>query len=156
MLRWLWLSVVVIALDQLSKQLVEATFMLYETLPLLPFFNLTLAYNEGAAFSFLSDQGGWQRWLFSGLALVVTTVLVVWLARLRSERLLAVSLSLVIGGAVGNLIDRVLFGHVIDFLDLYYGQWHWPVFNIADAAITLGVVLMFLDALLEQKAKGHS
>jgi signal peptidase II len=155
MIRWLWLSVVVIALDQSSKQLVEATFMLYETLPVLPFFNLTLAYNEGAAFSFLSDQGGWQRWLFSGLALVVTTVLIVWLARLRSERLLAVSLSLVIGGAVGNLIDRLLFGHVIDFLDLYYGQWHWPAFNIADAAITLGVVLMFLDALLEQKAKGH-
>lgn len=156
MIRWLWLSVVVIALDQLSKQLVEATFMLYETLPVLPFFNLTLVYNEGAAFSFLSDQGGWQRWLFSGLALVVTGVLVAWLIRLRSERLLAVSLSLVIGGAAGNLIDRVLFGHVIDFLDLYYGRLHWPVFNVADAAITLGVVLMLLDALLEQKARGHS
>ena len=152
MLRWLWLSVFVIVLDQLSKQLVEASFMLYETLP-VPFFNLTLAYNEGAAFSFLSDQGGWQRWLFSGLALLVTIVLVVWLSRLRHERLLGASLSLVIGGAVGNLIDRVLFGHVIDFLDVYYGQMHWPAFNVADSAITLGVVFMFLDAILEQKKK---
>ena len=151
--RWLWLSVVVIALDQLSKQLVETSFMLYETLPVVPFFNLTLAYNEGAAFSFLSDQGGWQRWLFSGLALLVTVVLIIWLSRLRSERLLAASLSLVIGGAVGNLIDRILFGHVIDFLDVYYGQMHWPAFNVADSAITLGVILMFLDAFLEQKKK---
>ena len=153
MLRWLWLSVFVIVLDQLSKQLVEASFMLYETLPIAPYFNLTLAYNEGAAFSFLSDQGGWQRWFFSGMALLVTIVLVVWLSRLRHERLLGASLSLVIGGAVGNLIDRVLFGHVIDFLDVYYGQMHWPAFNVADSAITLGVILMFLDAILEQKAK---
>lgn len=148
MLRWLWLSLLVLLLDQASKQLAEASLQLYEQIPLLPFFNLTLAYNEGAAFSFLSDQGGWQRWLFSGLALLVTLVLVRWMKRLRrEERLLAIALSLIIGGALGNLIDRMLWGHVIDFLDLYYRQWHWPAFNLADSAIVLGVSLFILDTL---------
>ncbi|MEW8013346.1 MAG: signal peptidase II [Candidatus Sedimenticola endophacoides] len=148
MLRWLWLSLLVIGLDQLTKQLVEASLLVYERVSLLPFFNLTLAYNEGAAFSFLSDQGGWQRWFFVVLALVVTTALVVWLRQLgRGERRVAIALALIIGGAVGNLIDRLLFGHVIDFLDFYYGRWHWPTFNLADSAIFLGVVLMLLDAL---------
>ncbi|MET0013070.1 MAG: signal peptidase II [Sedimenticola sp.] len=147
MLRWLWLSAVVIGLDQVSKQLVESSLMLYEVVPVMPFFNLTLAYNEGAAFSFLSDQGGWQRWFFSGLALLVSIILVIWISRLQQrERLIAISLSLIVGGAIGNLIDRVLHGHVIDFLDLYYGQWHWPAFNVADSAIFVGVVLMLLDA----------
>jgi len=148
MLRWLWLSLFVLILDQASKQLAEASLQLYEQIPLLPFFNMTLAYNEGAAFSFLSDQGGWQRWLFSGLALLVTLVLVLWMKRLRrEERLLAVALALIIGGALGNLIDRMLWGHVIDFLDLYYRQWHWPAFNLADSAIVLGVSLFILDTL---------
>lgn len=151
MYRWLWLSLAVVALDQLSKQLVESSLMVYETVPVLPFFNLTLAYNEGAAFSFLSDQGGWQRWFFALVAAVVVLVLVVWLSRLRRERLLAVSLSLVIGGALGNLLDRLLIGHVIDFLDFYYQSHHWPAFNVADMAITLGVVLMFVDALVGRK-----
>ncbi|MET0103879.1 MAG: signal peptidase II [Sedimenticola sp.] len=147
MLRWLWLSAIVIGLDQVSKQLVESSLMLYEAVPVMPFFNLTLAYNEGAAFSFLSDQGGWQRWFFSGLALLVSIILVIWISRLQQrERLIAIALSLIVGGAIGNLIDRVLYGHVIDFLDLYYGQWHWPAFNIADSAIFVGVVLMLLDA----------
>ncbi|MET0100818.1 MAG: signal peptidase II [Sedimenticola sp.] len=147
MLRWLWLSAIIIGLDQVSKQLVESSLMLYEAVPVMPYFNLTLAYNEGAAFSFLSDQGGWQRWFFSGLALLVSIILVIWISRLQQrERLIAISLSLIVGGAIGNLIDRVLFGHVIDFLDLYYGQWHWPAFNIADSAIFVGVVLMLLDA----------
>lgn len=147
MYRWLWLSLGVVLLDQLSKQLVESSLMVYETIPVLPFFNLTLAYNEGAAFSFLSDQGGWQRWFFALVAAVVVVVLVAWLARLRDERVLAVSLSLVIGGAVGNLLDRLFIGHVIDFLDFFYQSYHWPAFNVADMAITLGVVLMFVDAL---------
>ena len=149
--RWLWLSLVIVALDQVSKQLVESSLMVYETIPLLPFFNLTLAYNEGAAFSFLSDQGGWQRWFFALVAAVVVIVLVVWLSRLKHERLLAVSLSLVIGGALGNLLDRLLIGHVIDFLDFFYHSYHWPAFNVADIAITLGVVLMFVDALVGRK-----
>jgi len=148
MLRWLWLSLFLLILDQASKQLAEAGLQLYERIPLLPFFNLTLAYNEGAAFSFLSNQDGWQRWLFSGLALLVTLVLVMWMKRLRSdERLLAIALALIIGGALGNLIDRMLWGHVIDFLDLYYRQWHWPAFNLADSAIVLGVSLFILDTL---------
>ena len=148
MLRWLWLSLLVVALDQGSKQLAEATLQLHERVPLLPVFNLTLAYNEGAAFSFLSDQGGWQRWLFTGLALGVTVVLLVWLSRLRpGERLLAAALALIVGGAVGNLIDRILWGHVIDFLDFHYQQWHWPAFNLADSAIVVGIGLFLLDSL---------
>jgi len=147
MYRWLWLSLGVVLLDQLTKQLVEASLMVYETIPVLPFFNLTLAYNEGAAFSFLSDQGGWQRWFFSLVAAVVVVVLVIWLSRLKGERMLAVSLSLVIGGAVGNLLDRLFIGHVVDFLDFFYQSYHWPAFNVADMAISLGVVLMFVDAL---------
>ena len=151
MLRWRWLSLFVLLLDQSSKQLAEASLQLHERIPLLPFFNLTLAYNEGAAFSFLSDQGGWQRWLFSGLALLVTLVLVGWMRRLRGdERLLALSLALIVGGALGNLVDRMLWGHVIDFLDLYYGQWHWPAFNLADSAIVLGVSLFILDTLRQR------
>ncbi len=146
MLRWLPLSLLVIVLDQLSKQLVEASLSLYQSVVILPFFNFTLVYNEGAAFSFLSDQGGWQRWFFVFLAAGVTVVLLSWLRRLgREERMVAVALSLIIGGAVGNVIDRVLYGHVIDFIDLYYSSWHWPAFNIADSAITIGVVLMLLD-----------
>lgn len=155
MLRWLWLSLLVLLLDQVSKQVVEMSLLVYETVPVVPFFNLTLAYNEGAAFSFLSDQGGWQRWFFALTAVLVTTVLVVWLSRLRNERLLAISLSLVIGGAIGNLIDRLTFGHVIDFLDLYYGEYHWPAFNVADMAITFGVILLFVDALFGQGSRSR-
>lgn len=147
MLRWLWFSLLIIVFDQLTKQLVEASFMVYETLSVLPFFNLILAYNEGAAFSFLSDQGGWQRWFFAFVAALVTVVLVVWLSRLKDEKVLAISLSLVIGGAIGNLIDRLMLGYVIDFLDFFYAQYHWPAFNVADIAISVGVFLMFVDAL---------
>ncbi len=148
MLRWLWLSLLVVALDQFAKQVVESVFTLYESMAVLPFINLTLVYNEGAAFSFLSDQGGWQRWFFVLLALVVTAVLISWLRRLgREEQLVAVALSFIIGGAVGNLIDRVIYGHVIDFVDLYYAGWHWPAFNVADSAIVLGVALMLYDLI---------
>ncbi len=153
MLRWLWFSLLIIVLDQVSKQLIEASFMVYETVSVWPFFNLTLAYNEGAAFSFLSDQGGWQRWFFAIVATGVTVVLVVWLSRLRDERMLAISLSLVIGGAVGNLIDRLVYGYVIDFLDFFYGQYHWPAFNVADIAISIGVIVLFVDALFGQGSR---
>ena len=156
MLRWLWLSLVVIILDQFSKQLVESSFMVFETLPVIPFLNLTLAYNEGAAFSFLADQSGWQRWFFVLLATAVTGVLVVWLGRLQpADRLVALALALIIGGAMGNLIDRLLFGHVIDFIDAYYGDWHWPAFNLADSAIVCGVALIFADGLFQPRSKGN-
>jgi len=156
MLRWLWLSLIVVVLDQISKQLVENSLLVFETIPLLPFLNLTLVYNEGAAFSFLSDQGGWQRWLFVVLAATVTLVLIFWLQRLqRTDRWLALALSLIIGGAVGNLLDRLIFGHVIDFIDLYYNQWHWPAFNIADSAISVGVVLILIDAFFGHREESE-
>ena len=152
MLRWLWLSLLIIVLDQFTKKLIEDSLLVYETIPVLPFFNLTLAYNKGAAFSFLSDQGGWQRWLFSILAIGVSTVLIIWLRMLTvKERLLAIALSFIIGGAIGNLIDRLLFGHVIDFLDFYYKNWHWPAFNVADSAIFIGVVLFLLDTVVNKR-----
>lgn len=146
MLKWLWLSLLVLILDQASKLLVDASLQLYESIPLMPYFNLTYARNTGAAFSFLSDAGGWQRWLFAGLAVVMSAFIGGWLMRLqRHETWMAVALSLVLGGAIGNLIDRVAYGYVIDFLDVYYQNWHWPAFNIADSAICIGVGLMLLD-----------
>jgi signal peptidase II len=112
----------------------------------MPSFKLTYVHNTGAAFSFLSEAGGWQRWFFAGLALAISVIIAVWLARLKKhETLLAVALALVLGGAVGNLIDRLAYGYVIDFLDVYYDTWHWPAFNIADSAITLGVMLMLAE-----------
>ncbi len=151
MLRWLRLSAIVVVLDQASKQLVSASLQLYELVPLLPHFNLVLAHNEGAAFSMLSDQGGWQRWFFTLLATIVSGILLLWLKRLQpDQRRLAIGLSLIIGGALGNLIDRVVHGYVIDFLDFYYGSWHWPAFNLADSAIFLGVFLFILDNFLQK------
>lgn len=147
MLRWLQLSAVVIVLDQLSKWLISSWLSLYETVPVLPSFNLTLAHNSGAAFSFLAGAGGWQRWFFTILALAVTAVLVVWMNRLKpAARLEAASLALIIGGAIGNVIDRILHGYVIDFLDVYYGSYHWPAFNIADSAICVGAILLIIDS----------
>jgi signal peptidase II len=147
MLKWLWLSFLALILDQSSKQIIDTSMQLYQSIPVMPYFNLTYVHNTGAAFSFLSEAGGWQRWFFAGLALTVSVVITVWLARLKNhETLLAVALSLVLGGAVGNLIDRLLYGYVIDFLDVYYQDWHWPAFNIADSAITLGVALMLAES----------
>ncbi len=146
MLKWLWLSGLVIGLDQLSKWLAASLLEPYQPVPVLPFFNLTLMYNTGAAFSFLAAAGGWQRWFFLLLALAISIALVIWISRLkRSELWLVIALSLILGGAVGNLIDRVLHSHVIDFIDVYYGRWHWPAFNLADSAITVGAVLLVID-----------
>lgn len=145
-LGYLGLSVAVVLLDQVSKFWVQAELAPYEQIAIWPVFNLTLVFNKGAAFSFLSDAGGWQRPFFIGLASLVSLVLIVWLARLRRhERLLAIGLALVIGGALGNLIDRIWLGHVVDFLDFHWGGWHWPAFNVADSAITLGVALLLID-----------
>ncbi len=147
MLKWLWLSLLMIVLDQGTKQVVVATMHLYESINVIPGFNLTYVRNTGAAFSFLSDAGGWQRWFFAILAIIISAVLAVWLARLRkNETLMAVALAFILGGAVGNLIDRLLYGYVIDFLDVYYQDWHWPAFNVADSAITVGVGLMLLES----------
>ena len=147
MLKWLGLSLLVIFLDQVSKLAIAGSMQLYQSIPVMPFFKLTYVHNTGAAFSFLSEAGGWQRWFFAALALVISGVIAVWLARLKhDETLLAVALSLVLGGAIGNLIDRLVYGYVIDFLDVYYQTWHWPAFNIADSAITLGVILMLVES----------
>jgi signal peptidase II len=154
MLKWLWLSSVAIILDQASKQIVHHSMQLYESIPLMPYFNLTYVHNTGAAFSFLSEAGGWQRWFFAALALIISVVLSVWLMRLQKhETLLAIALSLVLGGAIGNLIDRLAFGYVIDFLDVYYNGWHWPAFNVADSAITVGVCLMLAESFGFGKSK---
>ncbi len=135
-------------LDQTTKQIAEATLMAYEAVPVLPSFNLTLMYNTGAAFSILADAGGWQRWFFLVLSLAISVVLVIWLSRLKaSERYLAAALALVLGGALGNFIDRVVFGHVIDFIQVYYDRWYWPAFNIADSAITIGAALLIINSL---------
>ena len=147
MLKWLWLSLLAVILDQVSKLAIDSSMQLHQSIAIMPYFNLTYVHNTGAAFSFLSEAGGWQRWFFAGLALVISGVIAVWLARLKQhETLLAVALSLVLGGAIGNLIDRLAYGYVIDFLDVYYQTWHWPAFNIADSAITLGVILMLLES----------
>jgi signal peptidase II len=153
--RWLWLSALVIALDQGTKWMAEAALDPYLPVPLVPSFNLTLMYNEGAAFSFLAGAGGWQRWFFAGLATLVTIALGVWLPRLKAtERMTAIGIALVMGGAVGNLIDRILTGRVVDFIDVYYADWHWPAFNLADSAITLGVALLLVATLREGRPDG--
>jgi len=147
MLKWLWITALVLVLDQITKWVANTSMSLYQTIEVMPYFNFTLAYNHGAAFSFLADAGGWQRWFFTGLAAVFSVVIFVWIMRLKSSaKLEAISLSLILGGAVGNLIDRVLFGYVIDFLDVYYQSYHWPAFNIADSAICVGAVLLILDS----------
>ena len=146
---WLLMSAVIIALDLWTKGLATDSLTLYRPVEINSWLNMTLAHNYGAAFSFLSDAGGWQRWLFTGLASVVTLVLIVWLLRLPAkEKLTAAALSMIIGGAVGNLIDRIINGYVVDFIDVYYNDWHWPAFNLADSAITGGVILLLLDGLL--------
>jgi len=145
---WLWLSVLVIVLDQATKTLAETLLVMHQPIPVLPSFNFMLTYNPGAAFSFLADSGGWQRWFFLGLGGAVSIGLIVWLHRLKpEEKRLALALALILGGAVGNLIDRAWLGQVIDFIQLYYDRWYWPAFNIADSAITLGAVLLVLESL---------
>lgn len=147
---WLMVSLLIVILDLWTKSLASESLTLYRPEALTSWLNLTLAHNYGAAFSFLSDAGGWQRWLFTGLASVVTVILIVWLFRLKSEeKLVAAALGMIIGGAVGNLIDRILNGYVVDFIDVYYRDWHWPAFNLADSAITGGVILLLLDALVQ-------
>jgi signal peptidase II len=155
-LIWLVLSALVIALDQITKYFAIALLEPYTPHAVIPgFLNWTLAYNAGAAFSFLNDAGGWQRWLFTALAIAVSGVLVVWLRRTaRGDWRTALPLALVIGGALGNLIDRVRFGHVTDFIEVYHQQWSWPAFNVADSAISVGAVLLIVFGLGGRKASG--
>lgn len=147
MLRYLWLSVLVIVLDQASKWWAMQALTLNSPQPVIPgFFNLTLVHNYGAAFGMLAQAGGWQRFLFGGIALAAALVITALLRRLRpGAGWIAIALTLILGGALGNLIDRVLYGFVIDFVDVYWGIHHWPAFNIADSAITAGAVMLAID-----------
>jgi signal peptidase II len=146
-LRWLLVSLTVIILDQAAKQIAEARLTPHQAVNLFPHFDWYLTYNSGAAFSFLADAGGWQRWLFTAIAIVISAFIVQWIRKLPGdETLTAVSLSLILGGAIGNLIDRVYLGHVIDYIQVWLGSYPWPAFNIADAAISVGAVMLILGS----------
>lgn len=154
-LIWLWLSVLVIVLDLATKYLASAFLDYAKPLHILPILDFTLLYNKGAAFSFLANHGGWQRWLFALISTGVSIALIVWLKRLpRQSAWLACALSLVLGGAIGNLYDRIVHGHVIDFISVHWQASYFPAFNIADSAITIGAIMLIIDALMEShKAK---
>ncbi|WP_407362898.1 signal peptidase II [Pseudomonas luteola] len=152
-LAWLWLSVVVVVLDQLSKAYFEGQLSLYQRIEVIPdLFSWTLAYNTGAAFSFLADHSGWQRWLFAAIAIAVSITLIVWLKRLgRNDTWIAIALALILGGAIGNLYDRIMLGHVIDFVLVHWREHLFPAFNLADSAITVGAIMLALDMFRTKK-----
>ena len=147
LMLWLGIAAIVVLLDQLTKITMSRLLVYGQSETITPYFNLVMVYNQGAAFSFLANSGGWQRWFFSGLAFAVSLGIIWMLQRNGSQRLFCWSLALILGGAVGNLIDRLAYGHVIDFLDFHMGTLHWPAFNVADSAITLGAALFVLDEL---------
>ena len=153
-LGWLCLSLLILVLDQWTKGMAVERLVLHAPYPLLEWLNLTLTYNTGAAFSLLRDAGGWQRWFFIILTVIVIIVILFWLFGLpRGRRVLGCGLALILGGAVGNLWDRISFGYVIDFIDVYHRVWHWPAFNVADSAICIGVALLILDAFWFDRAQ---
>ncbi len=145
--RWLGVALIVIALDQLTKIAIIRNFHYGASKSITSFFNLVLVYNRGAAFSFLASAGGWQRWALTGFGIVAALFIIYLLTRHRTQTLFCSALSLILGGALGNVIDRLLYGHVIDFLDFHLKRWHWPPFNIADTAITCGALLLIFDEL---------
>ncbi len=148
---WLAVSALVIVLDQLTKLWVTQSLALYQVIPVAPYFNLVLAHNAGAAFSFLAGAGGWQRGFFSAVAGVAAIVIVSLLRRHHAQKLFSLALALILGGALGNLIDRIQLGHVVDFLDFYVQAYHWPAFNVADMAITAGAGLLIWDSLTKRE-----
>ena len=146
--HWGWITVLIIILDQASKILADHFLQYHQPVAVMPLFNFTLLYNKGAAFSFLADAGGWQRWFFLILTTAVSVFIYSWLRKLKPHQVLQyTALALILGGAIGNLIDRAIYGYVIDFLDVYYETHHWPAFNIADSAITIGAILLIIDTL---------
>ena len=151
------LVALVVVLDQITKVSIDRSLELYERIPVTSFFNVTKAYNPGAAFSFLSDAGGWQRWFFTVVSTVVSVVFVVWLQRMTPrERWLGLSIALILGGAIGNLIDRVIYGHVVDFIHVYWRDWYFPSFNVADAAITAGAAILIALTLFDKEESAGS
>ena len=152
--RWLWLSTIIFGADQLTKWLTVSHFTLHEQLPVTPFFSLTLAFNKGAALSFLGDASGWQRWFLSGIAIIVSSLLLSWLKKLNpKDKWQACALACILGGALGNLYDRIIHGQVTDFLLFYYDRWYFPAFNVADVAISIGAGLLVLDAFFNENSK---
>lgn len=150
---WLGLSLAIVILDQFSKWFVTAHMHVYETRYVLPVFNIALLHNTGAAFSMLAGQPGWQRWFFVILAIVIVTLIVIWLVRMPAQenRWIAAGIALVAGGAVGNVLDRLITGYVVDFLQFHWQGWFFPAFNVADSAITVGAILLILDGVFMQR-----
>jgi len=144
---WLGIAMIIVLLDQLSKITLSRMMVFGQSDTVTSFFNLVMAYNRGAAFSFLADQPGWQRYFFAGVSLLASLLIIWMLKRHSGQRLFCWAMTLILGGALGNLIDRIAYGYVIDFLDFHVGGFHWPAFNVADSAITLGAVLFILDEL---------
>ncbi len=154
-LKWLWLAVLVVAIDLGTKAMASALLTYGNPVPVVPMFNLTLLHNTGAAFSFLAGAAGWQRWFFITLAVVVSAVLIVWLRKLqRYETWTAIAIVLILGGAIGNVYDRVVHGYVVDFIHVYWRNWHFPAFNLADTAITLGALMMIRDVFRKPEDAG--
>ena len=154
MLKWIWLAAVVVVLDQLTKYIASTSLEMFKPVAVMPMFNWTLMHNTGAAFSFLANEGGWQRWFFAVIAVVVSVFLVLWIKQLeKHEKWQAIALALILGGAIGNVIDRVFLGYVVDFIDVYYKHMHWPAFNIADSAIVIGVVIIIIETVREYQAE---
>lgn len=148
MRNWMIIAAVIVVVDQITKGIATAELKMTEAVTVMSMFNFTLIHNEGAAFGFLDDAGGWQRWFFTMISLVVSIVLVFWIKSLKQEeKIQALGFSFILGGAIGNLIDRIYLGYVIDFIDIYYNASHWPAFNIADSAITIGVVILIVDTV---------
>ncbi len=151
MLPWLILAIIIILADQFTKTLIVGYYKLGDSTPATSFFNIVRAHNTGAAFSFLAGAGGWQRWFFTGIG-AVATIFILWMLRSHhGQKLFAFALACILGGAIGNVIDRLVHGYVVDFLDFFYGTWHFPAFNIADSAITVGATCLILDEILRVK-----
>ncbi|MBV32465.1 MAG: signal peptidase II [Porticoccaceae bacterium] len=151
---WYLITLVILFLDQITKTIIVNNFFYGESQSVFTFFNVVRVHNPGAAFSFLSDAGGWQRWALSALATLVSIVIIIWISRLTSEKWLeGLSLSMILGGALGNLWDRLTFGYVVDFLDFHWMGWHFPAFNLADSAISLGALILILDSILASRSE---
>jgi signal peptidase II len=153
LLRYLVIAIIVLLLDQLSKWSALSNLQMGVPVPVLPFMNWLLLFNPGAAFSFLAEGSGWQRWLFTILGLGASIYIIWLLYKSQSDKLLCIALSLILGGALGNVLDRVMYGAVVDFIDLYYANWHWPAFNIADSAICIGAALIIWGELRKSFGK---
>lgn len=150
---WLSIALLIILLDQLTKIYFDRTFQYGERLNVLPFFDLTLLYNRGAAFSFLANEEGWQRWFFTALGIAAAILIIGLLRRAKGQTRFSLALSMILGGALGNVIDRAVYGHVVDFLLFYWNDWHFPAFNLADVGISCGAILLILDEILRSRKR---